>query len=80
MSFTTFGHLNENPLVRTARYLVLAGIAGGILAIATALPGVDIPGEYDAIIIGIAVPALIGLEKKIRDWNASNSANVEPPA
>lgn len=68
--FTTYGDLNENPIVRTLRYLVLAAAAGAVLALTQALPGVDIPGNYDALIIGAAVPALAGLEKRIRDLNA----------
>lgn len=83
MKLTTFGNLNENPLVRTARYLVLAAAAGAVLAIAQALPGVDIPGNYDAAILATAIPMLAGLEKRIRDLNARAKGEspraVEPP-
>lgn len=78
MQFTTFGNLNENPVIRTLRYLVLAGLAGAVLAVINVLPGVDLPGNYDAIIIGAVVPVLAGLEKRIRDLNAR--AQEQPPA
>jgi hypothetical protein len=61
-----FGNLNERPLFRFLRYLAFAAAAGAVVAVANALPGVDIPGDYDAVIVGIAVPALAAADKWLR--------------
>ncbi len=57
---------NENPWVRTIRYLAFVGVAAAVVAINEALPSVDFPGELDATIIAVAGPLLAGLDKFLR--------------
>lgn len=57
---------NENPIVRIGRILIMAGISGAALAIAQTLPGIDIPGDYDAIIIAGGTAVLAGVDKWAR--------------
>jgi hypothetical protein len=61
---------NEHPLGRFVRYIAFAALAGACVGVANALPGIDIPGEYDAVIVGILVPALASADKAIRNWMA----------
>lgn len=60
------GDLNSNPWIRTARLLVMAGVAAGITAIISALPNTDWPGDYDVLIISTLTALLGGLDKALR--------------
>ena len=60
------GTYNGHWLARLVRTALMAGIAGAALAVAGALPGIDIPGNYDVVIVGLAVPVLSGIDKWAR--------------
>ena len=57
---------NEKIWIRIIRTLVFTGAAAGAVAIAAAIPSVDFPGRWDATIVAVAVPALLGADKWLR--------------
>lgn len=60
------GSYNGHWLARLVRTALMAGIAAAALAVAGALPGIDIPGNYDVVVVGLAVPFLTGVDKWAR--------------
>ena len=60
------GGYNEFPLARLARLAIMAGIGAGAVALSNALPGTDLPGDYDAVITMFAVPVLASIDKWAR--------------
>lgn len=64
------GGVNEYPIVRTARLMLIAAALAGITALLQALPGIDFPGDYDPLIVMVGTPIVAGAEKWLRDHNA----------
>lgn len=57
---------NEKALVRFVRYLVFGALSAGAVWLINNLGSTDIPGEWDAVVIAVVVPALAGLDKLLR--------------
>lgn len=64
------GGVNEYPLVRTARLMLMAAALAAVTVLANELPRIDLPGEYDALIVVVGTPVLAGSEKWLRDRGA----------
>jgi hypothetical protein len=61
-----WGDRNEQPIWRAARLLWMAAISGAAVAVAEALPGVDIPGEFDTVIVTTLTALLAAVDKWAR--------------
>ena len=72
--FLGTGGLNEYPLVRMARYMMMAAAAAVVTVAIQELPGIDFPGTYDAAIVIISTPLLAGADKWLRDRMAPKPA------
>ena len=57
---------NENPVLRFARVVLMAAVSAAIVAALEALPSVDWPGEYDAMVVSLGTAVLAALDKLVR--------------
>ena len=57
---------NENPILRFARVVLMAAVSAALVAALEALPGIDWPGEYDAMVVSLGTAVLAALDKLVR--------------
>ena len=62
----TLGGWNAGFFGRTARVLAMAALAAAAVGVAQALPGIDFPGESDALIVSGLTALLAGVDKWAR--------------
>ena len=66
-------HLNGNPWVRGLRVLVFGGLAAAAAYGVQALPGIDWPGSYDAMIVMVGTGVLTAFDKALRGADSGPS-------